>query len=320
MFKWNKLGKVFDPSQITTPEWMNEFAQAPSVVLFESFVRVYFSCRPKPDKNGQYVSYSAYVDLNRKNLFEILDISKEPILELGKLGTFDEFGTYPVSVVRIKNEFLAYYAGWTRCESVPYNTAIGIGISNDNGQTFSKIGNGPLLSYSLNEPMTVSGPKIRQFDDKWYLFYVAGNKWIQGVDKPESVFKIRMAHSTDGMNWVKFDKDIVESILEENECQASPDVFYHNNKYHMFFCYKYSFDFRNKERGYRIGYASSVDLINWKRDDSNAGIDVSSEGWDSQMISYPHIFELDGNIYMFYLGNEVGRFGFGLARLEGNLE
>jgi hypothetical protein len=99
MFKWNKLGKVFDPSQMTTPEWMNAFAQAPSVVLFENWVRVYFSCRPKPDENGQYVSYSAYVDLNRKNLFEILDISKDPILELGKLGTFDEFGTYPASVI-----------------------------------------------------------------------------------------------------------------------------------------------------------------------------------------------------------------------------
>lgn len=321
MFKWQKLGRVFDPAKVNDRPFIKEFAQAPAVLKFDDFIRVYFSCRPNADKNNQYVSYSAYVDLDRKNLFNILDIAEQPILKLGSLGTFDEFGTYPVSIIKYNSEIWAYYAGWTRCESVPYNTAIGIGISNDNGKTFTKLGNGPLLSHSLNEPMTVSGPKIRRFNDKWYLFYVAGNKWIHGVSKPESVFKIRMATSDDGLNWVKLDKNIIENKLEENECQASPDVFYHNNKYHMFFCYKYSFDFRNKERGYRIGYASSTDLVNWKRDDAKAGIDVSTDdGWDSQMISYPHVFELDGNIYMMYLGNDVGRNGFGLAKLEGNLE
>ena len=84
----------------------------------------------------------------------------------------------------------------------------------------------------------------------------------------------------------------------------------------MFFCYRYSLNFRGKEKGYRIGYAVSDDLLNWERDDSNAGIDIAEEGWDSEMISYPHVFELDGQVYMFYLGNQVGRFGFGLAKLE----
>ena len=37
------------------------------------------------------------------------------------------------------------------------------------------------------------------------------------------------------------------------------------------------------------------------------------------MQSYPHVFELDGRIYMAYLGNQVGREGFGLAVLDGEL-
>ena len=98
---------------------MTEFAQAPCTLIFDKFVRVYFSCRPLPDKNRQYVSYSAYVDLNRYDLSEILDIAQNPILELGELGTFDEFGTYPVSVIRRGEAVLAYYGGWTRCESDP---------------------------------------------------------------------------------------------------------------------------------------------------------------------------------------------------------
>lgn len=316
MFKWKKLGKIFEPQKIEDISWLKEFAQAPSVLIFDKFVRVYFSCRPLPDDKGQYVSYSAYVDLNRYNLFEIINISRTPILKLGDLGTFDEFGTYPTSVIKNGDDILAYYGGWTRSESVPFNVAIGIAKSNDNGETFTKLDNGPILSYSMDEPFILSGPKIRRFNNQWYLWYISGKKWILDNGKPEPVYKIRMATSDDGINWIKNNKDIIEDKIEENEAQASPDVFFFKEKYHMFFCYRYSSNYRGKENGYRIGYASSDDMFNWLRDDAKAGIDVSDVGWDSEMISYPHVFELDKSIYMLYLGNQVGKFGFGLAKLE----
>jgi hypothetical protein len=87
----------------------------------------------------------------------------------------------------------------------------------------------------------------------------------------------------------------------------------------MFFCYRHGRDYRNKKRGYRIGYASSGDLVTWERDDQRAGLVPSVQGWDSEMVSYPHLCEIDGRIYMFYLGNAVGRHGFGLAKLSGEL-
>ena len=84
----------------------------------------------------------------------------------------------------------------------------------------------------------------------------------------------------------------------------------------MFFSYRHNFDFKTREKGYRIGYASSDDLWNWVRDDARAGIDISETGWDSEMISYPHVFDLGEIIYMFYQGNQIGKSGFGLAKLE----
>lgn len=319
MFRWKKLGKIFDPLQVEGRSWLKEFAQGPSVLIFDHHIRVYFSCRPPADEFGQYVSYSAFVDLDRKNLFNIIKASKTPILELGKTGDFDEFGVYPVSVIRDKHDIVAYYGGWTRCESTPFNVAIGIAKSKDEGTTFHRLGRGPVLSYSPDEPFVISGPKIRNFNDKWYLWYIAGKKWILHKNRPEPVYKIRMASSYNGIDWQKSGKDLIASKLEDDEAQASPDVIYANGKYHMFFCYRYSTDFRGKERGYRIGYACSDDLISWNRDDDKVGISVSNEGWDSEMISYPHVFELDGNYYMLYLGNQVGRYGFGLAILEGTL-
>ena len=320
MFKWNKLGMVFNPQEVQGKDWMKEFAQAPATLIFDNFVRVYFSCRPSRDSNGQYVSYTGYVDLDRRNLFKIIKVSDNPIMQLGELGTFDEFGIYPTSVIRLGNDIWAYYGGWTRCESVPFNVAIGMAKSVDGGKTFTKLGTGPILSYSPDEPFVLSGPKIRRFNDIFYLWYIAGRKWKVVDGRSEPVYKIRMALSPDGIHWTKMNKDLIPSRVEEDEAQASPDVFEANGKYHMFFCYRYSSHYRGKENGYRIGYASSSDLVNWERDDSKAGIDVSTEGWDSEMISYPHVFELDEKIYLTYLGNQVGRYGFGLAELQGTLD
>lgn len=316
-FKWKKLGKVFDPTKLTGVDWMREFAQAPSVLVFDDFIRVYFSCRPLPDKNGQYVSYTGFVDLNRKNLLEVVNISQKPILELGETGAFDEFGIYPTSVIRHGSDILAYYGGWTRCESVPFTVSIGLAVSYNNGETFTRLGNGPVLSSSVFEPFILSGPKIRKFNDLWHLWYISGKRWISDNGRLEPIYKIRKAYSTDGIHWVRANKDLIPDRLDENEAQASPDVFFYQNNYHMFYCYRYGTDYRGP-RGYRIGYASSADLTNWTRDDQRSGIDVSESGWDSETIAYPHVFELDGRIYMFYLGNQVGRYGFGLAQLETN--
>lgn len=320
MFRWKKLGRAFVPQSVEGRDWLKEFAQAPATLIFDDFVRVYFSCRPPADMNGQYVSYSAYVDLDRADLFQIRDVAEQPILSLGGLGEFDEFGTYPVSVIRDGDEIRAYYAGWTRCESVPFNCAIGLALSRDQGSTFSKLGSGPVLSYSPDEPFVLSGPKIRRFNDLWYLWYIAGRKWKLVEGRAEPVYKIRMATSPDGVHWAKVNKDLIESRIEKDEAQASPDVFYANGEYHMLFCYRRSSHFRTKENGYRIGYASSSNLIDWVRDDAKAGIDVSEEGWDAEMISYPHVFELDGKTYLAYLGDQVGRYGFGLALADGTLE
>jgi predicted GH43/DUF377 family glycosyl hydrolase len=319
--KWKKLGQIFDPTtwndRIERP-WMKTHSQCPSTQIFDKYIRVYFSCRPYPDKNEQYVSYTTYLDLDKNDLFKIIKVSDKPVMALGKLGTFDEFAVYPTSTICIDNKTHLYYAGWSRCQSIPYTVSIGHAISND-GETFNRVSDGPILTNSLYEPYELSGPKIRKFGDTFFMYYLAGEGWILDNNKPVSKYKIRLAISNDGVNWTKLNKNLIENSLLEDECQAGPDVFFKNNKYHMFFSYRYATNFKNKERGYKIGYASSSDGITWVRDDKKTGITLSENGWDSEMLHYPHIFELNNELYMIYNGNEFGKYGFGLAKLEGEI-
>lgn len=317
--KWKKLGQIFDPTiwndGIDRP-WMKTHSQCPHTLILEDVVRVYFSCRPD-NENGLAKSYTTFLDLDKNDLTKIKQVSDEPVMELGELGTFDEFAVYPSCNIKYDNKIFFYYAGWTRCQSVPFNTAIGLAVSENNGKSFKRISTGPILSSSLYEPFVLSGPKVRKFNNKWYMFYLAGIKWINHNGKPEIIYKNRVAISDDGINWEKYNKNIIPDILDENECQAGPDVFYKDGIYHMYFAYREGLDFRNiPGRGYKIGYATSLDLINWERKDNEAGIEYSENGWDSTMHHYPHVFELNGKHYMLYNGNDFGKYGLGLAILE----
>lgn len=316
MFRWKKLGKVFDPKEMITASWMSEFAQSPSALIEDTYVRVYFCSRPAPGSDGQYLSYISYIDLDRSNLLNVIRVCEQPVLSLGKYGTFDEFGTYPVSVIRDGDEIRAYYAGWTRCESVPFNAAIGLAISRDGGETFQRLGDGPVLPYTPDEPFLLGSPRIRKFNGGWQLWYVAGKEWLRTDGKPEPVYKIRMATSNNGIDWVKHGNDLIPDRLGVHECQACPDVTYYGGKYHMFFSYRDIHNYKSREGGYRIGYAMSPDMVNWQRNDALIDINLSETGWDSEMINYPHVFKLDGATYMLYQGNGMGRAGFGLAVLE----
>ncbi|MOA10709.1 hypothetical protein D3C78_1306110 [compost metagenome] len=64
---------------------------------------------------------------------------------------------------------------------------------------------------------------------------------------------------------------------------------------------------------YRIGSATSSNGRDWELALESTGIDVSAQGWDSEMIEYPFVFDHGGNRYMLYNGNGYGKTGFGLA-------
>jgi predicted GH43/DUF377 family glycosyl hydrolase len=315
--KWKKLGKIFDPTEHQLSNNCLEFAQSPQTLVFDKIVRVYFSTREK-DKSGKYLSHISYVDFD-KTFKRIESISNRTVVPLGNLGCFDEHGIFPMNVVRDKNRVLAYTTGWNRKISVSADASIGFAISNDEGQTFRKLGDGPVMTASLNEPFLVCDAFVAIFGGLYHMWYIYGTKWIVDSDdsEPQRVYKIAYSKSKDGISWERNGKTIISDKLNENECQALPTVVYFKNRYHMFFCYREATGFRKvKERGYRIGYAFSDDLTNWVRDDDNVGIHPSDDGWDSDMLCYPHVFHLDDKLYMLYNGNEFGRRGFGLAILE----
>jgi hypothetical protein len=317
--KWEKLGQIFEFDKSSFKDRYVSHAQSPQALVMDDKIRIFFSTRTV-DKPGKFLSHVQYVDYNL-DFKKVIGYSDHEVIPLGNLGCFDEHGIFPLSPVKVGDKIYAYTNGIARRVSVALETGVGFATSSDNGVTFQKLGEGPILYASLQEPFLVGDAFVRVFDSNFHMFYIFGKKWSEETIEhgSERVYKIGHTISDDGVNWHNTGKSIIPDKLDENECQALPTVIKIGDRYHMYFCYRHMVGFRNeKEKGYRLGYAYSDDLINWTRDDENAGIDLSSEGWDSDMMCYPNIFTCRERVYLIYNGNDFGRNGFGIAKLISN--
>lgn len=316
---WRKLGRVFDPSQHKLPLGCTAFAQAPQALLLEDGIRVYFSTRWQEPAGGKFLSHVAYAEYSR-DFSQMRGVSVHPVVALGKRGTFDEHGIFPMNVLRRGDQVLGYTSGVNRRVSVPVDGAIGLVVSHDGGRTFRRIGDGPVLAPSLREPCIVVDPFVRVVDGCFHMWYVFGKGWApsSAAAGPDRLYKIGHATSMDGVAWKKDEgRQIIADRLGASECQAMPSMIRIQGRYHMFFCYRFAADFRtNSARAYRIGHAYSDDLVGWVRDDHAIPIEPTPGSWDSDMLCYPHVFESDGQKFLLYNGNAFGRDGFGLAVLE----
>jgi hypothetical protein len=316
--KWHKLGKIFDPTRHQLPNGCESFAQSPQALVCDDYVRIYFSTRAR-DPGGKFVSHVAYVDMDR-SLDKILRVADHTVLPQGELGAFDEHGIFPLNVLRHGDKVLGYTTGWNRRVSVSVDTAIGLVESRDGGRSFERQGSGPVLAASLHEPCLVGDGFVQVIEGVFHMWYIFGTGWkrYSADSPPDRTYKIGHAVSNDGVHWKKEEaRAIIADRLGPDESQALPTVVEIDGRHHMFFCYRESSDFRtNPGRGYRLGHASSRDLVNWERDDEAISLAIEPGSWDSDMQCYPHAFKVDDQVYLLYNGNAFGRGGFGLAVLE----
>lgn len=308
--RWRKRGLVFRAEG--QGGWMLSHAQVPAVLLLADRFRVFVASRPR-----QGLSLTGWVDLDRRDPMRVLATSPAPILQPGAPGTFDEYGIMPSSVVEEGGMVRLYYSGWCRLASVaPYHNTTGLAVSEDGGQTFRRACPGPVLDRSPGEPFSATSPWVLREGEIWHAFYSSGLAWIEVEGKPEHVYDIRHATSKDGLAWNRGGPPAIGQRFAE-EALTRPTILREaDGSWSMWFCHRGSRGFRGVGDAYRIGFARSVDLVTWTRDDAAAGIAVTAGGFDSQMIAYPCVIEADGRRLMFYNGDGFGQAGFGLAELE----
>jgi len=302
--KWIKQGRIFNPA--SCPGW-GSHAQVPTVLARDDVLRIY--CATRPHAN---TSHPGYIDVDAADPRKIISIRQPPLLELGGRGSFDEFGIMPGHVVDTGDEVWLFYTGWSRGTTVTYLLSIGLAVSRDGGTTFRKAFEGPILDRTKYEPFMTMSPFILRENEWWHMWYASGVGFHPTEGKYEPRYVIKYAFSVNGVDWHQPNVTCIEPKTEL-ESNTRPTVIKMAGVYHMWFAYRGAEDYRGGKNSYRIGYATSQNLLKWERDDAAAGISASAEGWDSQIITYPYVVRVRDRDLMFYNGNGFGATGFGYA-------
>lgn len=316
---WRKMGRIFSVDQMPNQsqyDWMLSHAQVPTVDMLDGDrVRIYFGTRDHLNRTRP-----TFIEVQASQPANVLYVHDAPVMDIGDLGTFDDSGVMPSQVVNHEGKKYLFYVGWNLGKTVPFRNSIGVACSTDNGLTFHRMSDGPLMDRSYAEPHFCATLYILIEAGNWFMWYLSCTGWSTVNGVPEPFYHIKMAKSADGIEWHRDGKVCIELTSDEGGL-ARPSVLKESGIYRMWYSRRGFRDYRtDRSQSYRIGYAESGDGVHWQRKDEQAGIDVSKDGWDSEMICYPSVYRHSGQLFMLYNGNGFGRSGFGYAVLDNDTQ
>ncbi len=299
---WRKLGLVF------TPEgkygWDLHSALTPTPVVFSDKVRVYAGFR---DSLG--ISRIGFVDLNPKDPTEVIRISRQPVLDIGEPGTFDDNGVILGDLIDDGDSLKMYYVGFQLVNRVKFLAFTGLATSKDNGESFQKASKAPVLDRQENALFFNAVHTVIKEGELYKFWLGAGSSWetINGIQYPS--YNIKYAESKDGKTFSYPSVECLNFTRHQEYRIGRPRVYFLGGKYQMIFTWG------DLMGNYRMGYATSIDGKIWLRDDDKLNFHPSANGWDDKWVSYGAIFKIEDYTYMVYNGNSMGKEGFGLAIL-----
>lgn len=298
---WEKLGQLYSPEgQRRHAKLLTHAANPLPVHLCGDVYRIYYSGR---DERNRSSVGAVDIDIVRR---EVVQDHAQPFFVHGPEGSFYADGVSIGNCYVTQGRRYMLFMGWQSPSGEHWRGDIGrLTVHED--LSLSLDTQGPYISSDENDPLSLSYPWVHHHAGGAYsMWYGSTITWDAG--NGEMLHVINYATSADGQRW-KREGLAVPYELGYAQAFSRPTVALDaHGGYQMWFSYR-----SGGGEKYRIGYATSPDGRAWRLALADAGIDVAEEGWDSEMIEYPYVFDHGGRRYMLYNGNGYGKTGFGLA-------
>lgn len=302
MFAWQKKGLVFDTARRSVGAWMRNSALTPTpVALDDERIRVYAGFR---DLEG--VSRIGYVDVRADDPTQVIGVSREPVLDIGRGGCFDDNGMILGDVVHGPGGLHLFYVGFQRVARAKFLAFTGLAVSSDGGEHFRRVQETPILDRAPGRSTIAAVHSAHYEQGRWRLWYAAGDDWEQIDGKPFPRYHIRYAETASLDAIPRADHACLLPRGSEYRI-GRPRVYRLDGRYVMYFTRG------NRSGDYFPGVAVSGDGLVWERRDESLGLALSERGWDSRTLCYPALLFQRDRLLMFYNGNDMGADGFGVA-------
>jgi predicted GH43/DUF377 family glycosyl hydrolase len=299
---WRKLGLVY-ASDGSRP-WARSHAMVPTPLVRGDAIRLYVAMC---DENT--VGRIGYVDVDARDPRRVLRVSARPVLDVGEPGCFDDNGVNPLTVLQVGDDLWMYYVGYQLSDKIRYFLFTGLAVSRDGGETFHRHQRVPVLDRSDREAFVRTATWVLPAEGGYQAWYLASGRYVMVGDRLRPTYDIRHITSVDGIHWPEEGQVVLPLTDPMVFGYGRPCVRQWGGGLEMWYSVRW------RDRGYRLGFARSPDGLTWTRHDDEVGLDVSAEGWDSEMVCYGVVVPTRFGTYLFYNGNDYGRTGFGVAAL-----
>lgn len=301
--RWRKHGLLYEPPG--DGSWRHSHASIPTPWLRrDGTLRLFVGfCEPGP------VSRIGYIDVDPDHPRDVRGVSSGPCLDIGENGAFDDNGVMPISVVEQAGHLYLFYAGFQLQTKIRYTIFAGLAVSRDGGQTFIRCQRTPLLERSDAELFFRTAPWVMADGAGWRMWYIAGSQWLRDGEDTKPRYGLRHATSRDLTRWPAIGQECTLELAPDEYGLGRPVIYRcDRDGYHMVYCA------RTFTRGYRIGFAQSLDGIAWRKIASQ-GLDPGEAVWDRLMTCYAYPYVHRNRTWLFYNGNNFGESGVGYAEL-----
>lgn len=306
--KWEKKGRICGYETFDLP-WYKKNTMVPLPYLInDNVIRIFVTMCDESN-----VGRIGFVDVNAANPAEIINYSREPLIDKGEAGAYDDNGVVTASLFQHCNKLYMYYSGYELGVKVPYKIFCGVAVSSDNGCSFKKLTKASILPPTDNELFNRCAPMVLKVDDKYRMWYLgdAEQKWsVNYTGKKVPVYTMKYLDSDDFLHWPWQEGKVLMDFKNDDEHGLTlPNIWYEDNIYKMIY------SIRSKSNGYRFGYAESKDATTFIRKDDQINLTISETGWDSEMVCFAQRLVWKDKVYLFYSGNHYGIGGMGYAEL-----
>lgn len=301
MDKWRKLGLRVG-SLGSNP--LSTHAMLPTPLLLHDRIRVFFSACDTELRGRIF-----YADLAREFPYPVLNICRDPSLDLGAPGAFDCDGVNPSCLVRSPNgDLTLYYIGWQRISAaVPYTLIAGRAVSSNSGESFERSAV-PLLSPSSDAAFFRTAPFVWRAGDQWRMLYIGGGRFFDGPDgKRLPIYSLRLASSADGEEWVQSGPPLLEPDLDRGEIGFGRPVIWHDEAGAQTLMLSI-----RTTGGYRL-METRWDGASPLEGEFQPVVEPGPEAWDAEMTCFGSPLVVGDTEVLFYNGNRFGWTGFGIA-------
>lgn len=290
---WIKKGILFNEHWAQLPV-VDPYNNAPEPQMY----KIYYSTR---DEQGRSIpmTISCYKH-NPKEYLHPIPVN----IPLGKPGSFDSHGIMPSSIITLEDGTkYMYYVGWSKRIDVPYWNSTGLAISKDNGVTWKKYSEGPVLSTCINEPGFIGTVNVNKKENYFQMFF-SSCWWEEIGGKLEPLYNIRQARSKDGVSWNIYNRHIVDISGEEGGIASFRPLDLNKNLLDT----KFYYSLRNKS-DYRTNIKNSYKIYSFDKGKEKLELEPSD---NEIMCAYPFVIEEEDKYIMFY-NSDFGSKGISFA-------